>query len=94
MHPVLPLPSACLPARPDPAAWQVYLNLVSNAVRLARTVATAADIPRIASGGPREGAEGGWVGLVGCLVGRGGAHRWLAVGWCQEWGLQCGCLLN
>ena len=39
---------------------QVYLSKVSNAVRLARTAPDVADIPRIASGEPREVAEGGW----------------------------------
>ncbi|KAI3429885.1 hypothetical protein D9Q98_010196 [Chlorella vulgaris] len=37
---------------------QVYMSKVSNAVRCARTVDDAGDIPRIASGEPREVAEG------------------------------------
>ncbi len=36
----------------------MYLNLVSNAVRLARTVPDALDVPRMASGEPRAVAEG------------------------------------
>ena len=50
---ITPRPS--LPPCPHP---QVYLSAVANAVRLARSAHSVADIPRIAAGEPREVAEG------------------------------------
>jgi hypothetical protein len=54
--PPLPVAHASVLGCAQPA--QVYMSKVSNAVRCARTVDDAGDIPRIASGEPREVAEG------------------------------------